>query len=126
MEAEKFYIEHHAMEQLTKLNHTIARAYLDPQVSDIIIFWRHWLGQAGKASLSGAWRGPARVAVIEPPVRFREESRGPDGRAGRIVWVIHGAMLRRCHPTQLRRASASEATFGFQHGVPRVMPGSLD
>ena len=98
----------------------------DFSIGDIIMFWRKWLGTK-KASLEGRWSGPGRIALLEPSVNFQDPEPSDAGRAGRVIRVIHGAILLRCHPTQLRRASAREIQFGFdQGGIPRQMPHTVD
>ncbi len=125
LEAEKIYLDVRAREALTKLRHTLAKPLQNFEPGMLVMFFRKLLGSK-KASLEGRWRGPGRVALIEPPVHFRADEPRDHGRSGIVVWVIHGSTMLRCHPIQLRRPSERETLVGFQDGgTPRHMPSNM-
>ena len=126
LEASRQYLEAHAAEKISRLNNTFARNFMDAKIGDIVMYWRKWHGTRGKMAMTGAWRGPARVVLVEPPVNFADPGPQSGGRSGRAVWVLHGVTLLRCHPSQLRGASARETQLGFEQGIPRVMPDTMD
>ena len=104
VEAERLFVEQKAQERVSKLRHTLDRKLLRPKVGDLVYFWRRWLGVKGKASISGKFRGPARISVMDPVVQWNQTTELED-TAHKVIWIIHGSQFLRCHPAQLRHAS---------------------
>ena len=126
IEAERTYIDLRARERVSELANTLGRGRYIPKVGDVVMFWPRWLGVRGQASVEGRWGGPGRVALVEPSVDFRGQGLAEHTLAGTIVWIIHGTTLIRCHPVHVRKASSREESVGFDNGLPRVMPDTLD
>ena len=77
------------------------------ECGNLVYYWRK-----GRGSLDGAWHGPGRVVCVEKT--------GDDlasGSQGSIVWTIHGIVLYRCSPEQLRHVTAeSQEVDAFLQG----------
>ena len=81
------------------------------ECGNLVYFWRHCRSK-GRGNLDGMWHGPGRVVCVE-----RTSDDMSSGASGSIVWVIHGIILYRCSPEQLRHVTAeTQEIDAFLHG----------
>ena len=66
------------------------------ECGNLVYFWRKGRNHA----LEGVWHGPGRVVCVEKTSEEASES-----STGSIVWVVHGIVLYRCAPEQLRKVT---------------------
>ena len=65
------------------------------ETGNLVYYWRR-----GRGVPEGLWHGPARVVCVEKTGES-QDSQLP----GSIVWIVHGIVLYRCAPEQLRHVT---------------------
>ena len=80
---------------LTLAQHARARTLRNPQVGQIVYYFRR-----GKGKQENGYKGPARVIAVEPASH--------EGQASSVIWLAHGATLVRAAPEHLRVATPLE------------------
>ena len=65
------------------------------ETGNMVCYWRQ-----GRGIPEGLWHGPARVVCVE------KTGESQDGQLlGSIIWIVHGIVLYRCAPEQLRHVT---------------------
>ena len=64
------------------------------EIGNLVYYWRK-----GRGTTEGTWFGPGRVVCVE------KTSSDDTGSPGSVIWVVHGIVMYRCSPEQLRHVT---------------------
>ena len=96
LKARETFLQADAKRRIARAALSRARKTEVYECGDLVYFWRKGRNHA----LEGVWHGPGRVVCVE-----KTSGEGVSGTQGSIVWVVHGIVLYRCAPEQLRRVT---------------------
>lgn len=115
-DAANVYLQAKAYRRQLEAGRSRGRKHLELHLGQLVYVWRVSTKQRQMPAWNGSWIGPTRVLAHQ---------HRPDGRLGRVVWVVHNTALYRVAPDHLRDATPRERLIA-ETTVGNVMPNFED
>ena len=95
LQARQTFLKADARRRLARAALARSRKVTNFETGNLVYYWRR-----GRGIPEGLWHGPARVVCVEKTGESQEGQ-----LLGSIIWVVHGIVLYRCAPEQLRHVT---------------------